>query len=155
MLVEVIDQRRRETGEIVVPVSRIGKCPGAQQHSRRGQHFALEVFGRDALAAAHANVQHHAATDVVVQPARRDINAVGDVVARRIGVRSNVHGRADLRQSQIRAGMHVGVHLVHEWRIARPDVNGVVNDRRDVDQHEKLMDVRRLCGGDHFSRLHD
>src|SRR5438270_2149600 len=50
MLIEVVDQRGRKAGEVVVPVSRIGKRTGAQENARRGDDFALEMLGGDALA---------------------------------------------------------------------------------------------------------
>ena len=93
-----------------------------------------DVIGRDALAARDVDVHDDAASEVEIETAHGDVGAVGKVVARRIGVRADVQRDANVAQRQIRAGVHVGVDRAHERRIARPDVDRGVDERRDIDQ---------------------
>src|SRR6185436_4685550 len=84
---------------------------------------------------------------VIVQPPGGDVLAVRNVVARRVGVRADVHGRPDVREGDVRAGRHVEVDRVHVRRVARPDVDGRIDERRDVEDHTDAITLNSTAMG--------
>jgi hypothetical protein len=131
MVIEIVDEFRREAGEIVVPAAVVGEGAGPEEDARRTERFEFvgDVIGSDALAARDVDIDHDAAPEVEIETADGDVVALREVVAGRVGVGADVQRDAHIAEGQIRAGVHVGVDRAHERRIAGPHVDGRVDDR--------------------------